>query len=208
MQKTQEEQAFQAGWAGNYPQPLLWINSFHPGGSTGTLHTVLAFFGRLSAPPTHLSAPALLAAQLPGVCSSGETGLGDALLSSLPEWASQVLGPAEILVWGSPWVPWSECCSWAERLLGTTARVLQKAFWESDMFSLWDRWPAAPDLATWRLRLSQYLNWREPTLLAYLSPPWMQGISMKSIRRTSTNPRQACASSEEWWNNPMDLGDL
>ena len=36
----------------------------------------------------------------------------------------------------------------------------------------------------------------------------MQGDSMKSIRRTSINPRQACASSEEWWNNPMYLGDL
>ena len=76
------------------------------------------------------------------------------------------------------------------------------------MLPLWDRWAAAPNLATWRLRLSQSLNWREPTLLAYLSPPWMQGISMKSIRRTSTNPRLACASSEEWWNNPMYLADL
>ena len=36
----------------------------------------------------------------------------------------------------------------------------------------------------------------------------MQGISVKSIRRTSTNPTLACASSEEWWNNPMCLGDL
>ena len=32
------------------------------------------------------------------VRSSGEMGLGDALLSSLPGWASQALGPAEILV--------------------------------------------------------------------------------------------------------------
>ena len=104
--------------------------------------------------------------------------------------------------------PSSPVSAAAERLLGTTAQALQKAFLESDMLSLWDRWPAAPDLATWRLRLSQSLNWREPTLLAYLSPPWMQGISMKSIRRTSTNPRQARASSEEWWNNPIYLGDL
>ena len=146
--------------------------------------------------------------QLPGVCSSGEMGPGDALLSSLPGWASQALGPAEVLVWGSHWVLQSECCSWAEWLLGTTARALQKAFLESDMLSLWDHWPAAPDLVTWRLRLSQSLNWREPALLAYRSPPWMQGFSMKSIRRTSKNPRLACASSEEWWNNPMYLGDL
>ena len=34
----------------------------------------------------------------PGVRSSDETGLGDALFSSLPGWASQALGPAEILV--------------------------------------------------------------------------------------------------------------
>ena len=59
---------------------------------------VLAFLGRLSALPTHLSAPALLATQLPGVSSSGETGLGDAVLSSLPGWASQALGLAEIHV--------------------------------------------------------------------------------------------------------------
>ena len=31
---------------------------------------------------------------------------------------------------------------------------------------------------------------------------------MKSIRRTSTNPRLACTSSEECWNNSMYLGDL
>ena len=36
----------------------------------------------------------------------------------------------------------------------------------------------------------------------------MQGISMKSIGRTSKNPRLPCASSEEWWNNLMYLGDL
>ena len=36
----------------------------------------------------------------------------------------------------------------------------------------------------------------------------MQGISMKSIRRTTTSPTLACASSEAWWNNPMCLGDL
>ena len=47
---------------------------------------------------THLSAPALLATQLPGFHASGETGPGDALLGSLPGWASQALGPAEILV--------------------------------------------------------------------------------------------------------------
>ena len=31
---------------------------------------------------------------------------------------------------------------------------------------------------------------------------------MRSIRRTSTNPRLACVSSEEWWNDPMYLGGL
>ena len=102
---------------------------------------------------------------------------------------------------------WSECCSWAQRLLGTTARALRKPSGIWHVITL-APWPAAPDLATWRLRLSRALNWREPTWLAYLSPPWMQGISMKSIRRTSTKPRLACARSEEWWNNPMYLGDL
>ena len=119
---------------------------------------VPAFLQRLSAPPTHVSAPPQLAAQLPGVHSSGEMGPGDALLSSLPGWASQALGLAEILVWGSHRVPQSECCSWAGQLLGTSDQVLQKAFLESDTLSLWDRWPAAPDLATWRLRLSQPLK--------------------------------------------------
>ena len=145
---------------------------------------------------------------IPQVHSSGEMGPGDALLSSLPGWATQSLELAEILVWGSHQVPWSVCCSWAQQLRGTTAWELQKVFLESDMLSLWDHWPAAPDLTTWRLRLPQSLKWREPTLLACLSLPWMQGISMKSIRRTSTNPRLACASSEEWWNNPLYLGDL
>ena len=96
----------------------------------------------------------------------------------------------------------SRVAAW-EYCWGATESLL-----ESDMLSLWDHWPSAPDLATWGLRLSQSLNWREPTMLAYLSPWWMQGISMKSMRRTSTNHRLACASSEEWWNNPMYLGDL
>ena len=74
--------------------------------------------------------------KLPGVCSSAETGPGDTFLSSLPRWASQALGLAEILVWGSHWVPQSEYCSWVERLLGTTAQMLQKAFLESDIITL------------------------------------------------------------------------
>ena len=134
-------------------------------------------------------------------------GLGDALLSSLPGWASQALGLAEILIWGSHQGPWSECCPWAEQLLGTTARELQKA---SGMWHVITLGPLAS--CAWLGHMKYFTVpvselKRTNTISISLTNMNARYFS-EEYQRKYRNPRLACASCEEWGNNPMYLGDL